>query len=67
MFAPLLLIAFGFLSLLGKLGYITFDWGLFWPVVIIILGASMLFRKSKGHCWCGICGGHHKHGEHSQG
>ena len=63
MFAPLLLIAFGVLSLLGKLGYIAFDWGLFWPVVIIVLGISMLVRKNKGHCWCGVCGGHHKHGE----
>lgn len=52
-----IIIVFGILFLFQNLGIITYNfWGIFWPIVIIMIG--MKFLKKKGHMhWC--CG----HGE----
>lgn len=49
MFVGILLLILGVLLLLEQLGIIeTSAWGLIWPIALIALGASMIFRdKSK--------------------
>lgn len=43
----------GLVFLLQNMGYISADsWGIIWPVILIAVGLSMLFKKS-GHCMCG--------------
>ena len=51
MFVGILLLILGVLLLLEQLGIInTSAWGLIWPIALIALGASMVFKdknKSK--------------------
>lgn len=48
MFVGLMIIAIGTLLLLEKMGVIQNWLGTYWPVLIIIVGISMLFRNGKG-------------------
>ena len=56
MFFGLFLAIIGAIFLLQNLGYITADAGsVIWPVVLIVLGLSLVFKKKRGHCcgpWC---------------
>ncbi len=48
MFIGILLLILGALLLLEQLGIIeTSAWGLIWPIALIALGASMVFRDTK--------------------
>lgn len=48
MFVGILLLILGVLLLLEQLGIIqTSAWGLIWPIALIALGASMVFRHTK--------------------
>ncbi|UCC44482.1 MAG: hypothetical protein JSU65_00710 [Candidatus Zixiibacteriota bacterium] len=48
MFVGVLLLLLGVLMLLDQLGYIYGDyWDYFWPVALIALGASMVFKGRK--------------------
>ena len=48
MFVGILLILLGALMLLERLDIITGSiWGYFWPIAVIALGASMLFKRRK--------------------
>ncbi len=48
MFIPGLIIVVGVVWLLKSLGILNSDiWSLIWPVALIILGISMLFRKGR--------------------
>jgi len=53
----------GFLLLLDKLGLIDSSfWGLFWPLLIIAMGLSMMFNKLQHNHYfdeCCIRGDHH--------
>lgn len=51
-FFPLFLILMGVYFLLSNLGYIPSVTGsLFWPLLLIAIGLSMLFKKKDGG-WC---------------
>jgi hypothetical protein len=54
-FWGLLLIAAGSILLLGRLGVADFSWSLhkFWPLFIVIIGISKLFRRHKS-VWGGL-------------
>jgi len=39
-----LLIALGAVALLHNLGYVKRIWGIFWPIALIIIGVSLLFK-----------------------
>ncbi|OGE81263.1 MAG: hypothetical protein A2826_02320 [Candidatus Doudnabacteria bacterium RIFCSPHIGHO2_01_FULL_43_23] len=66
MFFGIFLAIVGAIFLLENLGYITADAGsVIWPVLLIVLGLSMITkRRRKYWCspWC-MCGhqGHHDH------
>ena len=48
MFIGILLLILGVLLLLEQLGIIeTSAWGLIWPIALIALGASMVFKHKK--------------------
>lgn len=50
MFIPLILIIIGAVFLLQNLGIITSDiWEIIWPSLIIVLGLSMLSKKTHVH------------------
>ncbi len=51
MFVGLALIAVGVLLLLEKLGIVTRGLGTYWPVILIILGVSMLLGSRRGRWW----------------
>ena len=47
MFFAFALIIIGFLLILEKLGIITGDvWGWIWPILILVLGVSLLMKKN---------------------
>ncbi len=52
--AGLLIILVGTLFLLKDLGLlVNMDWGLIWPLIIIMIGLSMVSSKSGKKCaWC---------------
>jgi Domain of unknown function (DUF5668) len=48
MFVGLLLILMGALMIADRMGYLPGSvWSYFWPAAIILIGLSMLFRKSR--------------------
>jgi hypothetical protein len=48
MFFGLLLVILGALFLLRNFGILNASiWGILWPLVIILLGLSMMFKKNK--------------------
>lgn len=48
MFVGVLLLLLGALMLLDKMGIITGDvWDYFWPVALVALGASMIFKDRR--------------------
>ncbi|MDD3732173.1 MAG: DUF5668 domain-containing protein [candidate division Zixibacteria bacterium] len=48
MFFGFLLILIGILLMLDKLGIINGDfWDYFWPVILVALGLSMIFKDRK--------------------
>jgi len=55
MLVGLTLVVIGAIFLLQNLGFLTSNaWQIIWPIIIIILGATMLMKK-KGSChlpWC---------------
>jgi hypothetical protein len=49
------LVVVGLIFILQNMGYISASsWGIIWPALLIIVGISMICKKS-GHCMCG-CG-----------
>lgn len=56
----------GFLLLLDKMGVISNEiWSYFWPLLIIVIGLSMMYnRMDRSACWCGSWA-HHKDANHS--
>jgi len=59
MLIGIVLVVFGILFLLQNLGYITYDFGgIFWPLVLIVIGLKISMKRGKNH-WC--CG--HRWGE----
>ena len=49
-----ILVAIGVVALLNKLGVISGSiWSYVWPVILIILGLSFLFRRHRTSFWCG--------------
>jgi len=62
MFIGLTLIVIGAIFLLQNLGYLTSDaWDVIWPLLLIILGLSMIIKRKRGWhgpwCWCSACRG----------
>lgn len=56
----IIILLIGVAFLLQNLGIITANfWQILWPLFIILIGLSIIFRRK--HCWC--CGGHHKNKE----
>jgi cell wall-active antibiotic response 4TMS protein YvqF len=56
MFIALFLLLVGVLFLLRNTGLLPGEaWGVVWPLVLIALGAAMLFRKERAQwdCWPG--------------
>lgn len=54
MFFGLIIVLIGVVFLLQNLGVITGDaWNYIWPVIIILIGLSMLFKpwRRKFFCW----------------
>lgn len=52
MFFPVAIIVIGAIFLLQNLGLISSNvWGIIWPALLIIAGASMIWKK--GDCCCG--------------
>jgi len=63
MFVGLVVLIIGILLLFQALHLITFNvWGIFWPVIIILIGLNLMGKKSMMR-WHGCCGKHHKEGE----
>lgn len=57
----IIILIIGLAFLLQNLGLITGSvWGIFWPILLIIIGLALISRRK--HCWC--CGGHHRHHDH---
>lgn len=51
MFTGVLLLLLGLLMLLERTGFIVGEvWDLFFPIAIIALGATFIFRRKKGSC-----------------
>lgn len=58
----IILIIFGVLSFLKVLGIITIAfWNALWPLVLILLGVSLLKKKHCHHMFSGMCK-HHSSG-----
>ena len=47
----------GFLLLLDKMEIISGEvWGYFWPILIVLIGVSMMYKRMLGeHHWCDFC------------
>lgn len=69
----LILVILGVLFLLEEMGIITGSfWGYFWPVILIVVGFSLMDKdKKKGDCNWFFCGkaknhkhDHHEHNDH---
>jgi hypothetical protein len=60
MFLPVLIIAIGIVWLLNNLGIIsTSVWALIWPIVLILVGVSLVCgKKGCALCSCGLCKKH---------
>jgi len=57
MIGPLIVVV-GALFLLSNLGLISpVTWSIIWPIVVILIGLSMMRKHGRWgrHCWCG-CG-----------
>ena len=57
MVGPIIVLV-GVLFLLGNIGLISpVSWSIIWPVLLIVLGISMMQKHGKWgrRCWCG-CG-----------
>jgi predicted membrane protein len=56
MIIGIVIIIFGVLLLLQNLGFITYNiWGLFWPLVLIVIGLKIATKKGGRHNWCYFC------------
>jgi len=52
----IIVLVIGVMFLLQSTGVIAGSvWAIFWPILLIIIGLAIIFRRK--HCWC--CGGHH--------
>lgn len=57
----IIILVIGVIFLLQNLGLFTASiWAIFWPVLLIVIGLAVIFRRK--HCWW--CGGHHMHHGH---
>jgi len=43
----LILIAIGVILLLDEFGVFNFDWGKIWPIILIVIGGAMLYRRRR--------------------
>ncbi|MBI5621564.1 hypothetical protein HY933_01710 [Candidatus Falkowbacteria bacterium] len=59
MVIPAFLVVLGLAFLARNLGWLSVDiWSVVWPVLIILLGLSLLSKKGRWNCWW--CGCDHK-------
>jgi len=63
MFIGIAFLLIGAGMLLQQLGYLSADINLFWAIIFIAIGLSVLFGKKKRlwHGWHGCCGDWKKH------
>lgn len=56
--AGLIIILIGTLFLLRNVGFLfDMDWGLLWPLIVILVGLSMLNKEGGHKGWCNCWGG----------
>lgn len=49
-----ILVVIGAVALAHKLGLISGSiWSFVWPLILIVLGLSLLFRRHRTFFWCG--------------
>ncbi len=54
MIIGIILIIIGAVALASKLGIISGGvWSFVWPLILIVLGLSLLFRRRGSFFWCG--------------
>ncbi len=54
MLIGVILVVIGAVALANKLGIISGSiWSYVWPLILIILGLSLLFRRRRTFFWCG--------------
>jgi hypothetical protein len=42
-----ILIGLGVVLLLNQFGLFNFDWGRIWPIILIIIGVGVLFKRQR--------------------